>query len=99
VQDRAVIAEKTAPDKPENERKQVAEAFRTCILAVVDELLEATEAELQRHNEQDVEGIDTDVNKANPVMNKNKRLREETPEQEDELFAPEFSPQRTAGER
>ena len=48
-------------------------------------------------------GIDTEVDKANPVIdteaNKNKRPREETPEQEDPLFAPEFSPQRTAGER
>ena len=95
--DLAVIAEKSAPTKEESERKEVAEAFRMCASSIVDELVGAINAELQRRKHWSTGAFDTNQSNETTPAAKDKgktRAREETPERDDPLFAaPEFSPQ------
>jgi hypothetical protein len=104
--DKMALAAKSAPSKDENERKEVAEAFRLCVLSIVDELLGSLHAELQRRQQWSTGVLDTDqTNQIPATADQRKRARSQTPEREDPLFAPEFSPQqkkrqlqKTAGE-
>jgi hypothetical protein len=104
--DKMIIAAKTAPTKSESERKEVAEAFRLCVLSIVDELLGSLQAELQRRQHWSSGAADTNQTNNTPAAaDQRKRARSETPEREDPLFAPDFSPQqkkrqphKTAGE-